>query len=130
MYKCFSNGTKTQKDKAPFILDVIAHHAAGGSVMEIANQWESYFFTQKRAPLKDIAEMSAPMRAYHEKTGLDPAEITAIRNDWLQAYEALFIWQSEHLIHQLNDAWFAMSEAMLTHMEKPKKRCGCATLMI
>ena len=121
MYKCFSNGTNTQKDKAPFILDVIAHHAAGKPVMEIANQWEGYFLTQRRTPLKDIAEISAPMRAYLEKTGQDPTEITAIRNDWLKAYEALFIWQSEHLVHQLNDAWFAMSKAMLTHMEKTKE---------
>lgn len=121
MYKCFSNGTKTQKDKAPFILDVIAHHDLGKPVMEIANQWEAYFLTQKRTPLKDIAEMSVPMRTYLENTGQDPAEITAIRNDWLKAYEALFIWQSEHSIHQLNDAWFAMSEAMLTHMEKTKE---------
>ncbi|WP_251372644.1 exodeoxyribonuclease V subunit beta [Polynucleobacter sp. MWH-UH25E] len=121
MYRCFSNGTKTQQDKAPFILDVIAHHAAGGSVMEIASKWESYFFTQKRTPLKDIAEMSAPMKKYLEGLGQDPAEITAIRTDWLRAYEALFKWQSEHLIHQLNDAWFAMSEAMLAHMERSKE---------
>ena len=121
IYKCFSNGTKTQKAKADFVLDVIAHHVAGGLVMDIADQWQSYFFTKKREPLKDIEDMTVPMRTYLEDSGQDTTEITAIRNGWVQAYEALFAWQSEQLIHQLNDAWFAMSQAMLSHMEKTKE---------
>ncbi|OIM98443.1 DNA helicase UvrD [Polynucleobacter sp. QLW-P1DATA-2] len=121
LYKCFSNGTPTQIGNAPYIEEVMKHHAAGGSVMEIADQWQSYFLTQKRSPLADIQKTSAPMLKYLNKIGQDPAEITAIRNGWVQAYEALFAWQSEHLIHQLNDAWFAMSQAMLAHMEKTKE---------
>ena len=121
MYKCFSNGTPTQIGNVPFIEEVIKHHAAGGSIMDIADRWETYFLTQKRTPLADIEKISAPMVKYLQKIGGDPAEITAIRNGWVQAYEALFAWQSEHLIQQLNDAWFAMSQAMLAHMEKTKE---------
>ena len=121
LYKCFSNGTPTQISSSPYIEHVMQHHAAGGSVMDIADQWETYFFTQKRLPLVDIEKTSAPMLKYLSKTGGDPTQITAIRNDWVQAYEALFAWQSEHLIHELNEAWFAMSEAMLSHMEKAKE---------
>ena len=121
LYKCFSNGTATQIGKATFLEDVMAHHAAGGSIMDIAEQFEAYFLTQSRTPLADIAKTSAPMLKYLSKTGGDPAEITAIRNAWVQAYEALFVWQSEYLIQELNTAWFAMSEAMLTHMEKAKE---------
>jgi len=121
LYKCFSNGTATQIGKATFLEDVMAHHAAGGSIMDIAEQFEAYFLTQSRTPLADIAKTSAPMLKYLSKTGGDPAEITAIRNAWVQAYEALFVWQSEYLIQELNTAWFAMSEAMLTHMGKAKE---------
>ncbi len=121
LYKCFSNGTATQIGKATFLEEVMAHHAAGGSIMDIAEQFEAYFLTQSRTPLADIAKTSAPMLKYLSKTGGDPAEITAIRNAWVQAYEALFVWQSEYLIQELNTAWFAMSEAMLTHMEKAKE---------
>lgn len=121
IYRCFSNGTPTQIGGAPFIEEVMKHHAAGGSVMEIADQWQSYFLTQKRTPLADIQKTSVPMLKYLNKIGENPAQITAIRNGWVQAYEALFAWQSEHLIHQLNDAWFAMSQAMLSHMEKAKE---------
>ncbi len=121
LYKCFSNGTPTQIGSAPYIEEVMKHHAAGKSIMDIADRWETYFFTQKRTPLADIEKTSAPMLKYLKKIGGDPAEITAIRNGWVQAYEALFIWQSEQLIHQLNDAWFAMSQAMLSHMEKTKE---------
>lgn len=121
LYKCFSNGTPTQKGQAPYMERVIAHHCASGSVMEIVDQWEIYFLTKKRTPLADISKTSKPMLEYITKTGGDPAEITAIRNDWVQAYEALFAWQSEHLIHDLNVAWLAMSEAMLGHMEKAKE---------
>ena len=121
LYKCFSNGTATQIGKATFLEEVMAHHAAGGSIMDIAEQFETYFLTQSRTPLADIAKTSAPMLKYLNKTGGDPTEITAIRNAWVQAYEALFVWQSEYLIQELNTAWFAMSEAMLTHMEKAKE---------
>ncbi|MBU3550273.1 UvrD-helicase domain-containing protein [Polynucleobacter sp. MWH-Berg-3C6] len=121
LYRCFSNGTPTQIGKAAYLEEVIAHHAAGRSVMDIADQFETYFFTQALTPLADIAKTSTPMLKYLAKTGGDPAEITAIRNAWVQAYEAFFTWQSEHLIHDLNAAWFAMSEAMLSHMEKAKE---------
>ena len=121
LYRCFSNGTPTQKAGAAYIEFVIAHHRAGGSLMEIADEWQSYFLTKKRTPLADIAKTSKPMLDYITKTGGDPAEITSIRNAWVEAYEALFAWQSEQRIHDVNEAWFAMSEAMLAHMEKTKE---------
>ena len=121
LYKCFSNGTPTQISKAPYLEEVMAHHAAARSIMDIADKFETYFLTQTRTPLADIEKTSAPILKYLNKTGGDPAQITAIRNDWVQAYEALFAWQSEHLIHELNMAWFAMSEAMLCHMKKTKE---------
>ncbi len=121
LYKCFSKGTPTQISKAPYLEEVMAHHAAARSIMDIADKFETYFLTQTRTPLADIEKTSAPILKYLNKTGGDPAQITAIRNDWVQAYEALFAWQSEHLIHELNMAWFAMSQAMLSHMEKTKE---------
>ena len=121
MYKCFSNGTPTQKKNAVFIEMLMAHKRAGKSVMEIADQWQSYFLTQKRMPLADIEDMSVPMKKYVETMGGDVVRITDIRNDWARAYQALFDWESEHLIYKLNVAWFAMSEAMLEHLEKTKE---------
>ena len=121
LYKCFSNGTPTQISKAPYLEEVMAHHAASRSIIDIADKFETYFLTQTRTPLADIEKTSAPMLKHLNKTGGDPAQITAIRNDWVQAYEALFAWQSEHLVHELNMAWFAMSQAMLSHMEKAKE---------
>jgi ATP-dependent helicase/nuclease subunit A len=121
LYKCFSNGTPTQISKAPYLEEVMAHHAAGRSIMDIADRFETYFLTQTRTPLADIEKTSAPILKYLNKTGGDPAQITAIRNDWVQAHEALFAWQGEHLMHELNMAWFAMSQAMLSHMEKAKE---------
>ncbi len=121
LYRCFSNGTPTQIGKAPYLEEVIAHRAAGRPVMDIADQFEAYFLTQARTPLADIAKTSAPMLKYLSKIGDDPAEIAAIRNEWVQAYETFFTWQNEHLIHALNAAWFAMSQAMLSHMERAKE---------
>ena len=121
LYKCFSNGTPTQIASAPYIEEVIKHHAANGSIMDIADRWETYFFTQKRTPLADIAKPSVPMAKYIKSIGGDSDEITAIRQGWVDAYETLFAWQGEQLMHELNDAWFAMSEAMLAHMEKTKE---------
>jgi ATP-dependent helicase/nuclease subunit A len=121
MYKCFSHGTSTQQGKADFIEKVIALHRAGKSVMEIADQWEAYFLTQKRTPLADIAKMAVPMANYVNAKGGDLVRITEIRNHWVEAYQAFFDWQSEALINALNVAWFAMSEAMLEHLARTKE---------
>ncbi|MFM2029420.1 MAG: hypothetical protein RL517_611 [Pseudomonadota bacterium] len=121
MLDCYSNGTPGQKKSAPFIQRVIALHAAGGSVMEIADQWQGYFLTKALTPLKDIATMSAPMRDYLAATGGDPTQITSIRNAWVDAYEAWFPWQNDQDAYAINTAWFAMSEAMLGHMQKAKE---------
>ncbi len=120
MFDCFSHGTPTQKKDAPFIKTVIDHHAAGGAVMDIADQWQSYFLTKALIPLKDIATMSSPMQKYLAATGGDPMRITSIRNAWVDAYQAWRIWQGERDAYALNAAWFAMSEAMLGHMQKAK----------
>lgn len=121
MFDCFSHGTPTQKSDAPFIKMVINHHAAGGSVMDIADQWQSYFLTKTLTPLKDIANMSSPMQKYLVATGGDPMRITSIRNAWVDAYEAWFLWKNDQDAYALNAAWFAMSEAMLGHMQKTKE---------
>jgi ATP-dependent helicase/nuclease subunit A len=121
MYQCFSHGTPTQIKKAAFIELVIAHHRAGKSVMDIVDQWEGYFLTQKGKPLDDIANMAVPMMAYVNAKGGDLARITAIRNEWVDAYQAFFQWQNEHLIRELNQAWFAMSKAMLDHLARAKE---------
>jgi ATP-dependent helicase/nuclease subunit A len=121
MLDCFSNGTPGQKKSAPFIQRVIALHAAGGSVMEVADQWQSYFLTKALTPLKDIATMSAPMRDYLAATSGDPTQITSIRNAWIDAYEAWFSWKNDQDACAINAAWFAMSEAMLGHMQKAKE---------
>ena len=121
MLDCFSNGTPGQKKSTPFIQTVIAHHAAGGSVMELAEEWQGYFLTKTLTPLKDIANMSAPMRDYLAATGGDPRQITAIRNAWVDVYEAWFVWQNDQDAYVINTAWFAMSEAMLGHMQKAKE---------
>ncbi len=121
MLDCFSNGTPTQKRDAPFIQTVINHYDAGGSVMEIADQWQSYFLTKAMTPLKDIATMSAPMQKHLAATGGDPMQITSIRNAWVDAYEAWSLWKNDQDAYAINAAWFAMSEAMLSHMQKAKE---------
>ncbi|BDX21676.1 hypothetical protein TUM22923_09970 [Polynucleobacter sp. TUM22923] len=118
---CFSNGTATQISRVPIIERAIELQCTGKSVMEILDEWQTLFLTQKKTPLADIASTSAPMLKYLAKSGGDPAIITAIRNDWVQAFEALFAWQGEQLIWRLNDAWLAMSQAMLTHTAKTKE---------
>ncbi|QWD92375.1 UvrD-helicase domain-containing protein [Polynucleobacter asymbioticus] len=121
LYQCFSNGTATQKGKAAIIEKAMELHQAGGSIMDIANEWQSLFLTKKLTPLDDIAKMSAPMTAYHTKNNIDPTIITQIRNDWVEAFHTFFDWESEHHTHDMNVAWFAMSEVMLSHLEKVKE---------
>lgn len=121
MLDCFTNGTATQKKRVPLIQKAIELHAIGQSIMEIADAWQSCFLTQKRTPSGDIANISAPMRDYLAATGGDPMQITSIRNAWVDAYEAWFVWQNDQDAYAINAAWFAMSEVMLGHMQKTKE---------
>ena len=121
MLDCFSNGTPTQKKRVPLIQKAIAMHAAGESIVEIADAWQSCFLSKARTPSDDIAKMSVPMQKYLAATGGDPTQITSIRNAWVDAYEAWFTWQNDHDAYAINAAWFAMSEAMLEHMQKTKE---------
>ena len=121
MLDCFSNGTATQKKRVPLIQKAIALHAAGHSIVEIENAWQSCFLNQKRDPSDDIANMSSPMQKHLAATGGDPTQITSIRNAWVDAYEAWFPWKNDQDACAINAAWFAMSEAMLGHMQKTKE---------
>jgi ATP-dependent helicase/nuclease subunit A len=122
MLDCFNNGTATQKKRVPSIQQAIALHAAGQSIVEIADEWQRCFYAiSTLTPSDDIANMSAPMRDYLAATGGNPAQITSIRNAWVDAYEAWFAWQNDQEAYALNTAWFAMSEAMLGHMQKAKE---------
>ena len=122
MLDCFSNGTATQKKRVPLIQKAIALHAAGQSILDIADEWLICFYaTSSLTPLGDIAKISVPMRDYLAATGGDPAQITSIRNAWIDAYEAWFSWKNDQDACAINAAWFAMSEAMLGHMQKTKE---------
>jgi ATP-dependent helicase/nuclease subunit A len=90
--------------------------------VEIADEWQSCFYAKSTlTPSDDIANMSSAMQKYLASTGGDPAQITAIRNAWVDAYEAWFAWQNDQDTDAINTAWFAMSEAMLGHMQKAKE---------
>lgn len=122
MLDCFGNGTATQQKRMPLIQRAIALHAAGQSIAEIADEWLICFYaTSTLTPSADIAKISSPMQKYLAATGGDPMQITSIRNAWVDAYEAWFPWKNDQDAYVINAAWFAMSEAMLSHMQKTKE---------
>lgn len=121
LFLCFSNGTPTQKRKAPLIESLIKHYRNGGSVLSIANEWQTLFFTKAGHPLEENYGPTVPMASYLASAGIDPAQHLEIRLGSIEAFEQLALWQNEHLTHDLNVAWFAMSQAMLEHMQKTKE---------
>ena len=122
MLDCFGNGTATQQKRVPLIQRAIALHAAGQSIAEIADEWLICFYaTSTLTPSGDIAKISSPMQKHLAATGGDPTQITSIRNAWVDAYEAWFPWKNDQDAYVINAAWFAMSEAMLSHMQKTKE---------
>lgn len=121
LLKCFSHGTPTQKKKASLIEDLLIHHSTGGSVMDFLDQWRALFFAKAGHPLEENYEVSRPMGEYLLGVGIDPSEFLKIRLAWVEAFEQFALWENEHLIHRLNVAWFAMSQAMLEHMQKTKE---------
>jgi ATP-dependent helicase/nuclease subunit A len=121
LFKCFTHGTLTQKKKAPLFESLLSCSGSGGSVMDFAEQWKTLFFAKAGHPLEENYEVSRPMSEYLVGAGIDPSELLKIRLAWIEVFEQFAIWQNEHLVHQLNVAWFAMSQAMLEHMQKTKE---------
>jgi ATP-dependent helicase/nuclease subunit A len=122
LYRCFSNSSATEMAYAPIIQAAINLKSSGGDVMEIVATLQSVFLTQDNTNRTSNDKVAGDLKKYLKKEGeLDrEQEHVTCKQAWATAFLEFVAWKKEQEAFALNEAWFAMSAAMLDHVSATK----------
>ena len=123
LHRCFSNSSATEMAYAPIIQTAINLKAGGGDVMEIASILQSVFLTQDDTNRTSNDKAAGDLKKYLKKEGeLDrEQEHVTYKQAWATAFLEFVAWKREQEAYALNEAWFAMSAAMMDHVNAAKE---------
>jgi ATP-dependent helicase/nuclease subunit A len=123
LYRCFSNSSATEMAYAPMIQAAINLKASGGDVMGIASSLQSVFLTQDDIIRTSNDKAAGDLKKYLKKEGeLDrEQEHVTYKQVWATAFLELTTQSKEREAYALNEAWFAMSTAMMDHVNASKE---------
>ena len=122
LYRCFSNSSATEMAYAPIIQTAINLKSSGGDVMEIVAVLQSVFLTQDDTNRASNDKAAGDLKKYLKKEGeLDrEQEHVTCKQAWATAFLEFVAWKKEQEAFALNEAWFAISAAMLDHVSATK----------
>lgn len=123
LYRCFSNSSATEMAYAPTIQMAIELKASGGDVMKIASALQSVFLTQDDTNRTSNDKAAGDLKKYLKKEGELDRELEHVtyKQAWATAFLEFVAWQKEQEALALNEAWFAMSAAMMDHVSASKE---------
>lgn len=123
LHRCFSNSSATEMAYAPSIQMAIDLKAKAGDVMEIASILQSVFLTQDDTNRTSNDKAAGDLKKYLKKEGeLDrEEEHVTYKQAWATAFLEFVAWNKEREAYALNEAWFAMSAAMMDHVKASKE---------
>ena len=123
LHRCFSNSSATEMAYAPIIQTTINLKANGGDVMEIASILQSVFLTQDDTNRTSNDKAAGDLKKYLKKEGEQDRELEHVtyKQAWATAFMEFVAWKKEQEAYALNEAWFAMSTAMLDHVNTTKE---------
>jgi len=123
LHRCFSNSSATEMAYAPMIQAAINLKSSGGDVMEIAPVLQSVFLTQDDTNRTSNDKAAGDLKKYLKKEGeLDrEQEHVSYKQAWATAFLEFVAWKKEQEAFALNEAWFAMSSAMMDHVQITKE---------
>ncbi len=123
LHRCFNNSGATEIAYAPAIQMAIDLKARGGDVMEIASILQSVFLTQDKTNRTSNDKAAGDLKKYLKKEGeLDrEQEHVTYKQSWATAFLEFVAWKKEQEAYALNEAWFAMSAAMMDHVNATKE---------
>jgi ATP-dependent helicase/nuclease subunit A len=123
LHRCFSNSSATEMAYAPTIQMAIDLKAKGGDVMDIASILQSVFLTQDDTNRTSNDKAAGDLKKYLKKEGeLDrEQEHVTYKQAWATAFLEFVAWNKEQEAYALNEAWFAMSAAMMDHVSASKE---------
>lgn len=123
LHRCFSNSSATEIAYAPIIQVAMNLKASGGDVMEMASALQSVFLTQDETNRTSNDKAAGDLKKYLKKEGEQDREQehVAYKQAWATAFLEFVAWKKEQEAYALNEAWFAMSAAMLDHVNATKE---------
>ena len=121
LLQCFSNSTATDAKSIPALELAIACKVQGDDLMTVIHQFQFIFLTQKYYIRSDNNIVSTPLKAYLKQLGIAAEKILSIKQSWGEACLAYISWQKDQVAYALNQAWFAMSAAMMEHLKQSKE---------
>ena len=123
LYRCFSNSSVTEMAYAPTIQMAIELKSSGGDVMEMASALQSVFLTQDDTNRTSNDKAAGDLKKYLKKEDELDRELEHVtyKQAWASAFLEFVAWQKEQEALVLNEAWFAMSAAMMDHVSASKE---------
>jgi ATP-dependent helicase/nuclease subunit A len=124
--RCFANSTPTEKNYCAVIEGAIDAKKAGLDITQqdgLFAALEAIFLTNLKTARTANAKVSADLKKWLSKAdqGISESSYLACKEAWANAFLANVQRDREAAALQLNTAWFAMSAAMLAHVQASKE---------
>ena len=124
--RCFANSTQTEKNYCAVIESAIDAKKAGLDITQqdaLIAALEAIFLTKEKTARTANAKVSADLKKWLSKTdqGISETNYLSCKEAWADAFLANVQRDREAAALQLNTAWFAMSAAMLAHVQASKE---------
>jgi ATP-dependent helicase/nuclease subunit A len=122
---CFANSTQTEKNYCAVIESAIDAKKAGLDITQqdaLLAALEAIFLTKDKTSRTANAKVSADLKKWRSKTDqcISEASYLSCKEAWADVFLANVQRDREAAALQLNTAWFAMSAAMLAHVQASK----------
>jgi ATP-dependent helicase/nuclease subunit A len=123
---CFANSTKTEQHYVEVIEKAIEAKKAGLDITQLTSliaALEAIFLTKEKTARTANAKVSGDLKKWLNKAdqGISESSYLACKELWADAFLANVQRDREAAAVKLNTAWFAMSAAMLAHVQASKE---------
>ena len=124
--RCFANSTQTEQHYAAVIERAIQAKQAGLNITEqgaLFAALEAIFLTKEKTARSSNAKVSPDLKKWLNKAdqGISESNYIACKEAWAESFLANVERERELSTLKLNTAWFALSSAMLAHVQASKE---------
>ena len=121
--RCFVNSSTQDSDLLEYLRPAIACKKQGGDVMEVVSHFQTTFLTKDPKYRSNNNKALGDAKKYLERIGEAHRieEHIAIKQAWGHAFEDYLLWQAEHDVFAINQAWFELNQSMMAHANAQKE---------
>jgi ATP-dependent helicase/nuclease subunit A len=121
--RCFANSSVKDSDLLQYLLPAIDCKKQAGDVMAVAPTFQTTFLTKELNYRSGNDKILGDAKKYLQKNGEEHRidEYIAIKKAWGHAFEEYLLWQAEHDVFAINEAWFALNQSMMAHANAQKE---------